>query len=351
MRLPTTEQRDFVSTVEAIAAKHDPLRGVRAAAASRQLDEALWQALVDAGVLEPLREGDVLTACLVAEALGKSAAPVPYLSRSVAQESLSVMGADDPEVWATFGFLGADGGCTARSLDEREGRVDGVLPFVPDADLAQAVVAVVRGDRPCAVVLDIADAKRTPLRTLDLTQPMSSLEFGGAAATVLSVAGTELVAAMNRVQAVGTAIHCAGLVGAMSWLLETTVTYAGQRVQFGQAIATRQAVKHSCAEMLAEVESSRAMVLELADALGDEGNDNDAHARELLVSTVKAFVSDAAQDCASRAFQLHGGIGFTWEHDLHHYFKRCVTGATLFGTATSHRARIARYLRALPTAQ
>ncbi|MGV9861796.1 acyl-CoA dehydrogenase family protein [Rhodococcus koreensis] len=344
MRLPSTEQRDFVASVEAIAEKHDPLGGLRAGdVGPRVVDENLWRGLVDVGILEPMQDGDVLTTCLVAEALGSYAAPVPYLSRTVSQYALSTLGEAGHSDATTFGFFGADGTFSAAPLTLRDGRVSGTLPFVPDVDVSSAVVGLAANGEIRAVLMNIADADATALVSLDGTQPMSSLRFESAPAQVLVPQGPALTAALDRVRRVGTAIHCASLVGAMSWLLSATVDYAGQRVQFGQPIASRQAVKHACAEMLARVESSRAMVLELADVL--QGTTPGDTSTELLTSTVKSFVSEAADECASRAFQLHGGIGFTWEHDLHHYFKRCTVGSTLFGKPAHHRAVVARCLR------
>lgn len=342
MRLPSAEQYDFVASVEAILRKHDPLRGLRAGPGSRAPREDLWRDLETVGVLEPLDDGDVLTACLIAEALGRFAAPVPYLARTVGRAAIAALGGcSGDEEAPTFGFLSARGTFAASQLRLRGSRVDGRLPFVPDADISRAVVAIT-DTVPRAVVLRVADATPTALVTLDATQPMSALEFTGAAARVLPLEADALTAALARVRHLGTAIHCAGLVGAMSWLLDTTVAYVGQRVQFGQPIASRQAVKHACAEMLARVESGRALVLELADALA--GGERDVPA-ELLVSTAKGFISEAAEECAARAFQLHGGIGFTWEYDLHHYFKRCVAGAALFGSAAHHRGEVAEALR------
>ncbi|OLT11045.1 hypothetical protein BJF79_24855 [Actinomadura sp. CNU-125] len=135
------------------------------------------------------------------------------------------------------------------------------------------------------------------------------------------------------------ALHCATLLGLSAWLLDTTVEYAGRRVQFGMPIAARQAVKHRCASMLVQVESVRSMVLELADVLETGAGD-----RALVAATAMAWTTEAAEEVAGGALQLHGGIGFTWEHDLHHYFKRCTVGALLLGTAAHHRARIAAAL-------
>ncbi len=326
MRLPSTEQRDFVTSVEAIAEKHDPLSALRAGdPGPRVLDEMLWRRLVDVGVLEPLQDGDVQTTCLVAEALGRYATPVPYLARTVSRYALSVL----EQTGGQRGLHVRVPRCRRRvhrgsaGDARRAGQRNAAIRARRDVSSEVVALAVDDGETR-AVVMDVADADVNALVCLDGTQPMSSVQFDAAPARVLASRDAALAEGLERVRHVGTAIHCASLVGAMSWLLDTTVDYAGQRVQFGQPIASRQAVKHACADMLARTESSRAMVLELAGVL-QEGSSS-AVSTELLVSTVKSFVSEAADECASRAFQLHGGIGFTWEHDLHHYFKRCTVG-------------------------
>ncbi|MFV2178501.1 acyl-CoA dehydrogenase family protein, partial [Actinomadura sp. LOL_011] len=180
-----------------------------------------------------------------------------------------------------------------------------------------------------------------PLDNLDATQQLARVVCRAAPATLLPGRGDALATAIEEARLLALALHGATLLGLASWLLDATVEYAGRRVQFGMPIAARQAVKHRCASMLVQVESIRSMVLELADAI-EAGADD----RALVAATMMAWTTEAAEEVAGGALQLHGGIGFTWEHDLHHYFKRCTVGALLLGTARHHRARVAAALTA-----
>lgn len=333
MKLPSADQQDFADTVLSLLDKRDPLASMRHAIGPRQFDHALWNDLLELGLLEPAATNDVLTSCLVAVSLGQKAAPLPYLS-AVVGNALVAAGGGNPDGMTTYGMLGVDGRWTV-SAEYADGRVTGTLPFVPDADIANSVVVSIDDSGTLALV-DLSGASVITLDCLDGTQPLARVELRNTPAEVLpaaaDVAGTRHLAV---------ALHCAALLGAMTWLLNTTVEYAGQRVQFGLPIAARQAVKHRCASMLIAAESSRSLVLELADAI-----ESGSPGTPLIAATAMAWVSDAAEEIAGGALQLHGGIGFTWEHDLHHYFKRCTAGSLLLGSAAYHRGLVAELLTA-----
>ncbi|QFG21331.1 acyl-CoA dehydrogenase family protein [Actinomadura sp. WMMB 499] len=341
MNLATTEQADFAASVGSLLRRRDPLEPMRRAPGVRTFDAGLWSELLATGVLEPAEAGDVVTACLVAEALGRAAAPLPFLSASVAGALAGRAGGEVTGL-ATYGLLAADGTWSAPALELRGGLARGTLPFVPDADVADVVVAPVRapeGRRLALVPTDGATVEM--LENLDATQPLARVVCDASPATLLPADGDALAAAIEEARLLALALHGATLLGLASWLLDTTVEYAGSRVQFGLPIAARQAVKHRCANMLIQVESVRSMVLELAGAI-EAGADD----RALVAATMMAWTAEAAEEVAGGALQLHGGIGFTWEHDLHHYFKRCTVGALLLGTAGHHRARVAAALTA-----
>jgi hypothetical protein len=135
---------------------------------------------------------------------------------------------------------------------------------------------------------------------------------------------------------VPTAILCAEMVGGMQWILDTTVEYAKTRQQFGRAIGSFQAVQHLCADMLLLTESARSATYYAAWALT-----HDDPAAPLATSIAKAYCSDASREVGNKGIQVHGGIGFTWEHDLQLYYKRSKASETQFGDATFHRERIA----------
>jgi alkylation response protein AidB-like acyl-CoA dehydrogenase len=135
---------------------------------------------------------------------------------------------------------------------------------------------------------------------------------------------------------VATVALCAEMVGGMQWVLDTTVEYAKTRQQFGRPIGSFQAVQHQCADMLLLTESARSATYYAAWAL----TENDP-AAPLAVSMAKAYCSDACREVGNRGVQVHGGIGFTWEHDLQLYYKRAKSSETTFGDAAFHRERIA----------
>ena len=128
----------------------------------------------------------------------------------------------------------------------------------------------------------------------------------------------------------------AELVGVAQRAMEMAVAYAKEREQFGRPIGTNQAVSHRCAQMLLEVESARSTTLYAAWCA-----DHEPESLPLAASMAKAYASDAARRVTTSSLQVHGGIGFTWEHDLHFFLKRAQTDAHLFGSPRSHRERVA----------
>ncbi|HEY8171856.1 MAG TPA: acyl-CoA dehydrogenase, partial [Dehalococcoidia bacterium] len=129
---------------------------------------------------------------------------------------------------------------------------------------------------------------------------------------------------------IATVALCAEMVGGMQWVLDATVEYAKTRQQFGRAIGSFQAVQHLCADMLLLTESARSAAYFAA-----------WEPTPLATSIAKAYCSDAYREVCNKGIQVHGGIGFTWEHDLQLYFKRSKASETMFGDATFHRERIA----------
>ena len=158
------------------------------------------------------------------------------------------------------------------------------------------------------------------------------------AADVLA-SGEQARAALERSVQIATVAVCAELVGIVQRVLDLSVDYAKTRQQFGRPIGAFQAVQHQCADMLLMTESARSATYYAAWALS--ANAPDA-ARALAIA--KAYASDAAREVCHRAIQVHGGIGFTWEHDLHIYLKRACADEALFGDATFHREQIARLI-------
>jgi alkylation response protein AidB-like acyl-CoA dehydrogenase len=143
-------------------------------------------------------------------------------------------------------------------------------------------------------------------------------------------------AALVRSMQVATLAVCADMLGGMQWIIEDAVEYAKTRQQFGKVIGSFQAVQHMCADMLLWTESSRSAIYFAAWALGAE-----PATAARVVSTAKVYTSDASREVANRGVQVHGGIGFTWEHDLQLFYKRSKASEILFGDAIHHRAQLA----------
>ena len=170
-----------------------------------------------------------------------------------------------------------------------------------------------------------------PMSGMDLTRKLYVLEFRN---TPTEKIGD--IANLPRAFDIATAALAAELVGGMQRTLDITVEYAKTRKQFGKPIGMFQAVQHQCADMYLETESSRSAVYYAGWAL--EENSPDA---AVAVSIAKMYASDAARTVGNRGIQIHGGMGFTWENDLHLYYRRAKGSETAFGDATFHRERIA----------
>jgi len=134
------------------------------------------------------------------------------------------------------------------------------------------------------------------------------------------------------------ALLCAEMLGGMEWVMDTTVAYAKDRIAFGVPIGSFQIIKHKCADMKAALEYSRALAEWAVEAIKD--NDPDA---SLAVSMAKAHCGDSYRFMTNHSVQIHGGIGFTWDHDLHFYFKRARSSDTAFGDANYHRELLAKH--------
>jgi alkylation response protein AidB-like acyl-CoA dehydrogenase len=216
--------------------------------------------------------------------------------------------------------------------------VTGTVGWVVDAGAADELLVAAKG--PDGVALFAVDATservtRTPLDTLDLTRPQANVEFTGAPARLIADAG-EAQRVIEHALHVGSALLAVEQVGAAQHLLDLSVEYTKSRLQFGRPIGSFQAVKHRLADVLVDVEHARSTAYHAVWALTD-GSDDPA----LATSIAQAVCSAALSHVATDTIQVHGGIGFTWEHQAHLYFKRAATDAALLGTAEQHRARVA----------
>jgi alkylation response protein AidB-like acyl-CoA dehydrogenase len=220
----------------------------------------------------------------------------------------------------------------------------GTKHFVIDGHTADTVVVVARqagtsGEDGIGFFVVAGDAPgltRTPLATMDQTRKQARLDFAGVAATPLGTVGAGWPALSKTLDQAAVAMANESIGGAQK-CLEMSVEYAKVRVQFGRPIGSFQAIKHKCADMLLEVESGKSAAYYAAWAAAE---DNDE--LPVVASLAKAYVSDAYFHAAAENIQIHGGIGFTWEHDAHLYFKRAKSSEILLGDATYHRELLAQ---------
>jgi alkylation response protein AidB-like acyl-CoA dehydrogenase len=212
-----------------------------------------------------------------------------------------------------------------------KGTLTGEKLFVSDAAVAD-FIAVAARDGVYVVDAKASGMRITPMEGMDLGRKLYTIQFNNTPAEKLGD-----TAALSRAFDVATAALVAEMVGGMQRSLEITVEYAKMRKQFGKPIGMFQAVQHQCADMYLETESSRSAVYYAAWAL--EQNAPDASA---AVSIAKMYASDACRTVGNRGIQVHGGMGFIWENDLHLYYRRAKSSETMFGDASFHRERIAQ---------
>jgi len=288
-------------------------------------DRTLWRAMVDQGWLGVeldeaaggLGLGSVEVAVLVDE-LGRHAAPVPFVPTVLALDAF-VRAGDD--AWVERLLSGDAIACVAWDPAAP-------VPYAPSADIA----VVLAGDGVYATEIS-QPPRREP--AMDLTRELGWLQFDPTTARRIGDAD-----ARTRLLDRGATFTSADLLGSASRVLDMSVEYAKDRVQFGRPIGSFQAVKHRCADMLVDVEGMRSTVYWAAWCIG--AGDADA---SVAASTAKIWCGDASKRVMASGLQVHGGIGFTWEHDLHFFLKRAQLDQLAFGDAASHRERLAALLR------
>ena len=300
------------------------------------------------------------TVCLGANAL--------LVAGTAAQKQAHLPGIAAGEVTATLGYRGPDvaahregaDAVTLRAAKTGEGyTLTGDVGYVVDGHSASLLVvaAWVDGGEGAPAELGLfvlpgetAGLTRTALPTMDQTRRLGSLRFSGVVlaedARLSAMDGARALAVILDLAAVGL---CAEQVGGAEACLDMAVEYAKVRQQFGRPIGSFQSIKHMCADMLLKVECARSVAFyasAVAAQLLSAGEITDHKARELseAASSAKAYCSDAFFHCAGESIQIHGGIGFTWEHAAHLYFKRAQSSRTLLGSAQHHRERVASML-------
>jgi alkylation response protein AidB-like acyl-CoA dehydrogenase len=305
------------------------------------LDPKLWASMVEQGwtalaapdALGGLGLGWVEVAVLLEE-VGAHVAPAPFLQHALAADALAIAGSPHApscitaEITATAAFGAVDAERRAGDRWVVSGSTEPVV-FGPSSDLV-----VVRSEEDLFAV-DLASVAVEREAAMDLTRELGWVRLDETPAERLG--GVELVA---RWIDAGAVAYAAELLGIAARALELAVEYARDREQFGRPIGSFQAVKHRCADMLVDVEGMRSAVYYAAWCLAADDPD-----RSIAASTAKAWCSDAGRRVTASCLQVHGGVGFTWESDVHLYLKRAQLDEVSFGDAVFHRTRLADLLR------
>ncbi len=220
-------------------------------------------------------------------------------------------------------------------------RLNGVRSYVTDGSVASVIFVPAMtgaGLSLFAVAGDDPGVERTPLATMDQTRKQSRVVLSDAAGTLVGVEGGALEGLQTTLRIAAAAL-AAEQVGGAQRVLDSSVEYAKSRVQFGRPIGSFQAIKHKCADMLLDVESAKSAAYYAAWA-AQELNEE----LPVAASLAKSFCSEAYFHCAAENIQIHGGIGFTWEHSAHLYFKRAKSSELFLGDPAYHRELLAQRL-------
>jgi alkylation response protein AidB-like acyl-CoA dehydrogenase len=220
-------------------------------------------------------------------------------------------------------------------------KLNGKKLFVSDASVSDWIITVARAGSN--LFLAFVDAKSPGISIkampgMDASRSLSAVEFNDVIvnASDMLTDGAKTRTALEHALNVATLALSAEMVGGMDWLMEASVEYAKTRKQFGKPIGQFQAVQHHCANMLLMTESARSAVYYAAWMMG-----NNPEEATLAVSMAKAYASDGYREVGNLAVQVHGGVGFTWDENVHFYYKRSKASEVMFGDATYHRERIA----------
>jgi alkylation response protein AidB-like acyl-CoA dehydrogenase len=369
----TEEQEELRAGVRAMLERECPMSLVRSVVEDGESADGLWKQMVELGwpalTIAEEHGGIGLGAvelAVVVEELGRVVAPGPFMS-TVSQFAPLVREAGSPEQQTRFLGGVAEGSLTgALALTEATTALDpggihatatragdgwqlsGEKRFVlggVDADEI-AVVARVEGsegeDGVAAFVVPRADTKVTPVEAVDATRSLATVALDGVRVDgdrLLGEPGPATATAVRRALEEAVAAIALETVGVCQTIFDVTLEYAKQREQFGVPIGSFQAIKHKFADMLVALERARATGYYAALTIAE-----DDERRSLASSTAKAAAGDCERLLSKEGIQIHGGIGYTWEHDMHLYVRRAKTGGLLLGTAAEHRARIADLL-------
>jgi alkylation response protein AidB-like acyl-CoA dehydrogenase len=358
----TDDQAELRAQVRKFLVARSPLTEVRRLMATETgYDPAVWKVMADQLGLQSLgiheefggSGSNPVEQCLVIEEMGYALIGAPFISCALA--AVALQSACAPEVTRPW-LTGIASGRTVATMcvadNSRPTARDGIIaesehggwmltgraPLVTDGVSADvfAVVASVAGKLALFLVDPTSPTTLvTDQPTLDETRKLARVDFDRSPAELLTSTGvTEII---DHVFDVAAILLSAESLGGARRALDMSVAYAGQREQFGHLIGSFQAIKHKCADMHVLVESCRSIVFYASRLLGSPADRNEVPA---VASLAKAYCTDAFFNVAAECLQIHGGIGFTWEHDAHLFFKRASSSRLMYGDPSAHRERL-----------
>jgi alkylation response protein AidB-like acyl-CoA dehydrogenase len=366
----TDEQEQFRSMIQRFLVDKSPTTEVRRLMESPEgYDREVWEQLSEElalpGIHIPERYGGAgfgaVELGIVMEEFGRSLLCAPYFSSSVLAANAIMNAAKESQKTELLPDIASGARLATLAVTEPNGRWDthgieltatppedksepefllnGVKSFVLDGQISDLLIVVGRRERSSgdkglsffALPANSPGVERRALETMDATRKLSRIEFHDAKAQLLGRLGAG-AAALSRTLDQAAIALANEMVGGAQALLDSALSYAQSRMQFGRAIGSFQAIKHKCADMLLEVELAKSAAYYAAEAAAEDDPELPS-----LASLAKACASDAYMSTAANCIQLHGGIGFTWDHDTHLWFKRAKSSEVLLGDPSYHR--------------
>ena len=360
----TDEHEELRATIRAFCEERSDEEAVRAAMASdRGYDEGVWKQMAEelglAGLIIDEEHGGAgfsyVELLIAMEEMGRALVCSPFLGSSVLAANALIGGADEATCKELLPAIASGERIVSLAWAEPNGRWDldgiemqaeasgdgftlrGEKAWVLDGHVADVILVAARSDGGLGLFRVDADAAglsahRVP--SLDLTRALAHLSLDGVTASRVSTGDAS--EAITRALALTVAALAAEQVGGSQKCLELSVDYAKTRLQFGRPIGSYQSIKHKCADMLVAVEFAKSAAYNACFAAA-HGSDDFLECAALA----KAYCSEAYYHAAADTIQIHGGMGFTWEHPAHLYFKRAKASELLFGDAAHHREVLA----------
>ena len=334
-------------------------------------DAGFWKKIVELGwpgLLIPEnyggQGGSFLDMTVIAEEAGKALIPGPFFTTALLGAPILIEGGSEEQKKSILPQMASGQFIGTVAIAEASGRFDaagiqmkasksgsdyvlsGEKFFVPDAHVANGIAVAARtsgsGENGISIFVVPSNAKGitiTQLKTVDMTRRLCHVKFDNVKAEGTLGKIDQGWQVLRRTLDIATAGLATEMVGTAQKALDLSVDYAKTRVQFGKPIGSFQAVKHKCVDMMVAVENARSLVYYAAWTV--DTNNEEA---KTAVPMAKAYASDMAKNVTSEAIQVHGGIGFTWEHDMHLFHRRALAGEANFGNAPVHRETVARSL-------